>query len=84
MPSEEEQKAHIERVKKYTEGIECPKCGDSLKAMHKYLKSGKKRYFMGCSNPKCRFERDITYAELIKYGNKSERQWAFKKLWEDL
>lgn len=84
IPSREEQIEHIERVRKYTEGIECPKCGSTLKPNHRILQNGKKRYFMGCTNSECGFERDITYAELIKYGNDEERQWAYEKLWEDI
>lgn len=84
IPSREEQIEHIKRVRKYTEGIECPKCGSILKPNHRILQNGKKRFFMGCSNSECGFERDITYAELIKYGNAEERQWAYEKLWEDI
>ena len=79
-PTPEQIEEHIERVKKYTEGMECPKCGSELEMIKKQYKNGRRAYYFGCKNPNCTFTRDGTYAEVIKYGNDDDRTWAFSRL----
>lgn len=80
IPTEEQMKEHIERVRKYTEGLECPKCGSGLKLDKRILKDGRTSYYFRCTHSNCGFERDATYAEVIKYGNDEDRAWAYSKL----
>lgn len=80
IPTEEQIKEHIERVRKYSEGLECPKCGSELKMGKRLLRDGKTLYYFGCTNKSCGFERDGTFAEVIKYGNDEDRAWAYSKL----
>lgn len=80
VPTKEQLDEHINRVKKYKEGLECPKCGSELKLEHRKLSNGKTMYYFGCTNGNCRFERDGTFAEIIKYGNDEDRAWAFNHI----
>ena len=73
-PTPEQMNEHIDRVRKYTEGIECPKCGSVLELRKKILNNDKRVYSFGCTNVECRFTRDANYAEVIKYGNDEDRE----------
>ena len=79
-PTPEQMQEHIARVKKYTEGMECPKCGSTLELKKEKYGYGKRAYHFGCSNPACTFKRDASYAEVIKYGDDEDRAWAFARL----
>ena len=79
-PTQKQMEEHIARVKKYSEGTECPKCGCSLK-LNKVIKENRKRtYYFGCTNPICAFRRDALYAEVIKYGDDEDRAWAYSQI----
>ena len=80
IPTPEQMQEHITRVKRYTEGMECPKCGTGLELNKTKYGNGKRAYHFDCANPTCAFTRDASYAEVIKYGDDEDRAWAFSHL----
>ena len=63
-PDKSEMKEHKERVRKYSSGYTCPKCGNGL-----VLRKGQYGRFIGCSGfPSCRFTRPATELDVAHFS----------------